>query len=87
MISNAKPQALPIGTCKYNFDLSLNGSGVTKFPAISIVGVKLDSMLTVNEHISSQLKRAYAKGGALRRIRRIVLMDVMLAYASFNTVF
>ena len=49
-------QALPIGPCKYNFDLTLNGSGVTKLPSIRILGVELDSMLHFVEHISSQLK-------------------------------
>ena len=50
----------------------LNGSGVTKLPSIRILRVKLDSMLNFIEHISSQLKKAYAKTGALRRIRRFV---------------
>ena len=41
-------------------------------------------MLNFMEHISSQLKNAYAKTGPLRRIRHIVPMDVMLAlYKSF----
>ena len=65
-------QALPIGPCKHNFDLTLNGSGVTKLPSIRILGVELDSMLNFVEHISSQLKRAYAKTGELRRIRHFV---------------
>ena len=81
LINNAKTQALPIGPCKYDFDLTLNGSGVTKLPSIRILGVELDSML---ENISSQLEKAYAKTGALRRIRHFVPMDVMLAsYKSF----
>ena len=69
LINNAKTQALPIGLWKYDFDLTLNGSGVTKPPSIRILGVELDSMLNLIEHISSQLKEAYAKTGALRRIR------------------
>ena len=41
-------------------------------------------MLNFIKHIFSQLKKAYAKTGALRRIRRFVPMDVMLAlYKSF----
>ena len=79
LINNAKTQALPIGPCKYDFDLTLHGSGVTKLPSIRILGVELDSMLNFIEHISSQLKKAYAKTGALRRIRHFVPMDVMLA--------
>ena len=86
LINSAKTQALPIGPCKYDFDLTLNGSGVTKLPSIRILGVELDSMLNFIEHISSQLKKAYAKTGALRRIRGFVHvpMDVMMAlYKSF----
>jgi len=79
LINNAESQALPIGPRKYDFDLSLNGCGGTKLPAISILGVKLDSMLNFKGHISSQLKKAYAKTSALRRIRRFVPVHVMLA--------
>ena len=43
LINNAKMQALSIGPCKYDFDLTLNGSGVTKLPSIRILGVELDS--------------------------------------------
>ena len=84
LINNAKMQALPIGPRKYDFDLTLNGSAVTKLPSIRILGVELDGMLNFTEHISSQLKKAYAKTGALRRIRHFVPMDIMLAlYKSF----
>ena len=84
LINNAKTQALLIGPCEYDFDLTFNGSGVTKLPSLRILGVELDSMLNFMEHISSQLKNAYAKTGPLRRIRHIVPMDVMLAlYKSF----
>ena len=77
-------EAVSISPCKYDFDLTLNGSGVTKLPSIRILGVELDSMLNFIEHISSQLKKAYAKTAALRRIRPFVPMGVMLAlYKSF----
>ena len=45
LINNAKKQAFPISLGKYDFDLTLNGSGVTKLPSIRILGVELDSML------------------------------------------
>ena len=83
LINNAKTQALPIGHCQYDFDLTLNGSGVAKLPSIRIFGVELDSMLNFIEHIASQLIKAYAKTGALRRISRLVPMDVMPAFKSF----
>ena len=72
LINNAKMQALPIGPCKYDFDLTLNDSSVTTLLSIRILGVELDSMLNFTEHISSQLKKAYAMTGTLRRIRRFV---------------
>ena len=72
LINDAKTQVLLIGPCKYDFDLTLNGCGVTKLSSIRILGVELDSMLNFREHISSQLKKAYAKTAALRRIRRFV---------------
>ena len=50
---------------------------LNKLPSIRILGVELDSMLNFIEHIS-QLKKAYAKTGALRRIRHFVPMDVTL---------
>lgn len=41
-------------------------------------------MFTFKEHISEQLKKAYAKASALRRIRRFVPTDVMIRlYKSF----
>ena len=40
------------GPCKYDFDLTLNGSGVAKLPSIRILGVELDSLLNFTEHIS-----------------------------------
>ena len=83
LINNAKTQALPIGPCKYDFDLTLNGSGVTKLPSIRILGVEPDSMLNFIEHIASQLIKAYAKTGALRGINRFVPMDFMPAFKSF----
>ena len=69
LINNAKTQALLIGPCKYDFDLTLNVSGVNKLPSIRILGVEFDSMLNFREHISSQLKEVYAKTSAVRRIR------------------
>ena len=50
----------------------------------NILGVELDSMLSLKEHISKRLHKVHAKSGALRRIRRIVPSNVMLRlYKSF----
>ena len=34
LMNNAKTQALPISPCKYDFDLTLNGSALLHFPRL-----------------------------------------------------
>ena len=46
--------------------------------SIKILGVTLDSKLSFREHITEQLKKAYSKATALRRIRHFVPIDVMI---------
>jgi hypothetical protein len=84
IINNDKTQALPLGPCAYNYDIIPNGVNVETQGSIKILGVTLDRMFTFKEHISEQLKKAYAKASALRRIRRFVPTDVMIRlYKSF----
>ena len=78
LINNDKTQALPVRKCKYDYRLVLNGTSVEPLNIIKILGVTLDSMLIFKEHITIQLKKAYAKISALRRIRRFVPINVML---------
>ena len=46
--------------------------------SIKILGVTLDKDLSCKEHISDQLKKAYAKASALRRVRRFLPRDAMI---------
>ena len=55
--------ASPSDRSLYDFDSTLNGPNVNKLPSIRILGVELDTILNFIEHISSQLKKAYAKTG------------------------
>ena len=77
-IDNDKTQSLPIGPCSYEYDLALNGNNLETQGSIKILGVTLDRMLTFKEHISLQLKKAYTKSSALRRINRLVPAAVMI---------
>lgn len=61
-----------MGPCLYKYDIFLNGSKVGTQESMKILGVTLDKMFTFNDHISGQLKKAYAKSGALGSIRRFV---------------
>ena len=43
-----------------------------------MLGVTLDKDLSYKDHISDQLKKAYAKASALRGIRRLLPLDAMI---------
>ena len=86
LINNDKTQALPLGPCSYKYDIVLNGiiAGPHGQESMKIVGVTLDKMLTVKDHIPGQPKKTYAKSAALRRIRCFVPAEVMISlYNSF----
>ena len=50
--------------------------------SLKILGVIIDSNLTFEEHLKTQLNKACAKTNALRRIRRFIPMHVMIQYKS-----
>ena len=77
-ISNPKTQDFHVGPCGYDYNLNLNGSEIEISDSIKILGVTLDCKLSFREHITEQLKKAYSKATALRRIRRFIPIDVMI---------
>ena len=84
LVNNDETQALPLGPCSYKYDIDLNGIKVGTQESMNwILGVTLDKMLTFVDHILGQLKKAYAKSAALRRIRRFVPAEVMISLYNF----
>ena len=84
LVNNDKTQSLPLGPGSYKYDIVLNGITVGTKESMKILGVTLDKMLPFKDHISAQLKKAYAKFAALRHIRRFVPAEVMISlYNSF----
>ena len=77
-VNCAKTQALSVGPCAYHCSLFLNNAQIEFLRSIKILGVTLDKDLSYKEHISDQLKKAYAKASALRRIRRFLPHDAMI---------
>ena len=77
-VNSAKTQALSVGPCAYQYSLFLNNAQIEFLRSIKILGVTLDKDLSYKEHISDQLKKAYAKASALRRIRRFLPHDAMM---------
>ena len=76
--SSSKTQALSVGPCDYHHSLFLNNARIEFLQSIKILGVTIDKDLSYKEHISDQLKKAYAKASALRRIRRFLPHDAMI---------
>ena len=77
-VNSTKTQALSVGPCAYHYSLFLNNARIEFLRSIKILGVTLDKDLSYKEHISDQLKKAYAKASALRRIRRFLPHDAMI---------
>ena len=46
--------------------------------SLKILGVIIDSNLTFEEHLKTQLNKAYGKTNALRRNRRFIPIHVMI---------
>ena len=45
---------------------------------LNILGVRIDDKLTFKDHLSTVLRKVYAKVGALRRLRKLVPADISL---------
>ena len=74
--NRTKIQALSVGPCDYS--LFLSNARIEFLQSIKILGVTLDKDLSYKEHISDQLKKAYAKASALRTVRRFRPRDAMI---------
>ena len=74
----AKTQAIAIGPSSYEYEFHLNDSYVDTKDTLKILGVILDSKLTLKAHIKEQLNKACAKASALRRIRKFISKDVLV---------
>ena len=68
-MNSTKTQALSVGPCAYRYSLLLNNARIEFLRSIKILGVTLDKDLSYKEHISDQLKKAYAKASALTKYR------------------
>ena len=80
IVNSTKTQALSVRPCDHHYSLFLDhdNARIEFLQSIKILGVTLDKDLSYKEHISDQLKKAYAKASALRRIRRFLPHDAMI---------
>ena len=77
-MNTVRTQALVIGTNTYKYELWLGDTPVEIKDSLEILGVIIDSNLTFEEHLKTQLNKAYAKTNALRRNRRFIPIHVMV---------
>ena len=77
-INTVKTQALVVGTNTYKYEILLGDTPVEIKDSLKILGVIIDSNLTFEVHLKTQLNKACAKTNALRRIRRFIPMLVMI---------
>ena len=77
-VNSTQTQALSVGPCDYHHSLFLNNARIGFLQSIKILGVTLDKDLSYKEHISDQLKKAYAKASAVRTVMRFRPRDAMI---------
>ena len=82
--NDEKMQGLIMGKSKYNYELLFENSATETKGHLKILGIKLDNKLSFQEHIKDILYKVYAKIGAMRRMKRLVPKNTMIAlYRSF----
>ena len=82
--NGGKTQGMILGNSSYVYDVIFNGTYISLKEHLKILGVHLDNQLSFKEHINILLKKAYAKIIAPRRLRRLVLTNILLVlYKSF----
>ena len=67
-----------LGNLNYEPVLSIDSSTIEIKSFLEILGVHIDNKLSFKTYISATSKKAYAKIGVLRRLKRLVPTDVAL---------
>ena len=67
-----------MGNSKYEYEIRVKDLSISTESNLRILGVTLDKKLTFEPHVKETLKKVFAKVSALRRIRRLVPMEIMI---------
>ena len=73
-----KTQAMILGKHSHEPALHIGDSVIDISGFLNILGVCIDDKLTFKDHLSTVLRKVYAKVGALRRLRKLVPADISL---------
>ena len=78
IVNSIKTQGMLLGshTHAYVPEFFIGDTKVELANSLKILGVTIDNKLIYCEHISSMLKKVYAKNGVLRRLKRLMPLNV-----------
>ena len=74
-----KTQAMTIWKSQYPYNFFIDTKSIEIEPTLKILGVTLHRYLSFKTLVTIMLKKAYAKTAALRRIKRLVPLDVTIS--------
>ena len=77
-VNSKKTQAMILGKHSHEPALHIGDSVMEISGFLNILGVRIDDKLTFKDHLSTVLRKVYAKVGALRRLRKLVPADISL---------
>ena len=77
-INATKTQAMAIGPVNYSSLINLQDNNIELTDSLKILGVTLDERITFKPYIQEQLKTAYAKAAALRKLCKFIPQKVMI---------
>ena len=77
-VNSKKTQAMILGKHSHEPTLYIGDTVIKISGFLNILGVRLDYKLSFKDHLSTILRKIYAKIGALRRLKKIVPADISL---------
>ena len=77
-VKSKKTQAMILGKHSHEPTLYIGDTVIKISGFLNILGVRLDYKLSFKDHLSTVLRKIYAKIGALRRLKKIVPADISL---------
>ena len=77
-VNSKKSQAMIPGKHSHEPALHIGDSVIEISGFLNILGVRTDHKLSFKDHLSTVLRKVYAKVGALRRLRKLVPADISL---------
>jgi hypothetical protein len=76
LMNPEKTQSMILGKSNYNYEFQIDNKPVLSMDFLCILGMIFDKKLTFKDHVKEIRVKACAKIGALRRLKRIIPVDI-----------